>query len=282
MNESISSDLRKARIRRRWNEAAEGYHRWIPLLRRQYAPATDLMLDLARLARGSRVLDMAAGDGDQSLIAAARVGPTGYVLATDLAQDMLAIAESSAREARLEQLETRVMDAEDLDIPDSSFDAVICRFGLGFLPQPDRALAEARRVLVADGWISLAIGAAGGSPQWSVASTIIRRRLDKITPEEPAESGLGDPNVLRGKLETAGFDDVEVHTVSVPLCLASSDQLRGYLVGWYPAAQELLALLSEDEREAALNEVEEALGVYEVEGQFEIPNEVLVAAGRAN
>ncbi len=57
----------------RWNAIAEGWHQWIPMMREWYAPATELMLDLAQIGPGSHVLDVAAGDGDQSLTAAARV-----------------------------------------------------------------------------------------------------------------------------------------------------------------------------------------------------------------
>ncbi len=93
----------------RWNAIAEGWHRWIPMMRAWYAPATELMLDLARMGPGSRVLDIAAGDGDQSMAAAARVGSSGYVLAIDRANELLAIAEQSAREAGLLNLQTRLM-----------------------------------------------------------------------------------------------------------------------------------------------------------------------------
>ena len=47
-------------------------------------PATEMMLDLAEIRLGSRVLDLAAGTGDQTVLVAQRVGPTGYVLATDI------------------------------------------------------------------------------------------------------------------------------------------------------------------------------------------------------
>src|SRR5688572_2909140 len=131
----------------RWNAIAEGWHRWIPMMRAWYAPATEIMLDLARIGPGSRVLDIAAGDGDQSLAAAARVGSSGYVLATDRARKLLAIAEQSAREAGFSNLETRLMDGENLELPDASFDAVICRFALMFFDHPVHGLQGMKRVL---------------------------------------------------------------------------------------------------------------------------------------
>src|SRR5574338_160221 len=102
----------KAETRQQWQDASQGWHRWMPALRAWIEPATELMLDLARIGPGSRVLDVAAGDGDQSFAAARRAGPEGYVLATDLTPEMLAFAAGSALEAGLNNLETRVMDGE--------------------------------------------------------------------------------------------------------------------------------------------------------------------------
>ena len=93
-------------------------------------PATQMMLDLAEVRTGGRVLDVAAGTGDQTLMAAERVGPTGYVLATDISASMLKLAADAAREAGLTNVETRVMDAENIDLDADSFDAVICQLGL--------------------------------------------------------------------------------------------------------------------------------------------------------
>jgi ubiquinone/menaquinone biosynthesis C-methylase UbiE len=76
-------------------------------------PATQMMLDLAEVRTGSRVLDVAAGTGDQTLLAAERVGPTGFVLATDISASMLKLAADAAREAGFTNVETRVMDAEN-------------------------------------------------------------------------------------------------------------------------------------------------------------------------
>src|SRR4051812_6008008 len=88
-------------------------------------PATELMLDLARIGPGSRVLDVAAGTGDQSLRAARRVGPTGSVVATDIAPSMLEVAAQAIRDAGLTNVETRVMDAQQLDFEAGVFDAAI-------------------------------------------------------------------------------------------------------------------------------------------------------------
>ena len=112
-----------------------------------FGPATDLMMALAGLKRGDRVLDVAAGTGEQTLLAARRVGPTGWVLATDLSASMLETADEQAREAGLANVETRVMDARNLDLESDAFDAVISRMGIMLMPEREKALAELLRVL---------------------------------------------------------------------------------------------------------------------------------------
>ena len=117
----------KESILAEWQKTAEGYHRWIPFISQWLGPATELMLDLAVLESGAHVLDLAAGDGDQTLAAARRVGATGYVLATDIAPNFVAFAAQSAHAAGLEHVEARVMDGENLELEDAAFDAVISR-----------------------------------------------------------------------------------------------------------------------------------------------------------
>src|SRR5690242_4053942 len=104
-----------------WQTAAEPWHRWGPTLEAWLGEATEVMLDLAGVGSGSRVLDVAAGAGGQTLAAARRVGPEGRVLATDISSNILAFAEQSAHEAGLHNVETRVVDGEQLDVEAGAF-----------------------------------------------------------------------------------------------------------------------------------------------------------------
>jgi ubiquinone/menaquinone biosynthesis C-methylase UbiE len=101
-----------------------------------YGTATEKMLELAEIRTGDRVLDVAAGAGDQTLLAARLVGPSGYVLATDISSDMLNIAAEVVRRAGLKNVGTQVMDGENLDLGADSFAAVICRLGLILFNNP--------------------------------------------------------------------------------------------------------------------------------------------------
>src|SRR5688572_7500378 len=105
------------------------------------------MLDLAGVQAGSQVLDVAAGAGGQTIAAAKRVGSAGYVLATDIAPKILEYAASEARNAGLTNVETQVMDGEQVIVDGKLFDVVISRVGLIYFPDQHRALTHMHQVL---------------------------------------------------------------------------------------------------------------------------------------
>lgn len=284
MCDASPSDAAKERVRAQWNEVAPTWHGWTSMMREQFALATRLMLDRAHLRPGAHVLDVAAGDGYQSLAAAERVGPGGRVVAVDLAPELLRYAEAAALEAGASHIETSVMDAEDLDFPDASFDAVVCHFGLMFFPSPDRALREMRRVLKPRGRASLVVYAAGGSPEATIAGSILRARLQDETQGAVERARLGraallEPDGLVGTLAAAGFSDVEANRLSVPLRLASVDDAIRYMRDAYPSLRAIAARLAPGDRTEAWHEVAAALAPFETADQLEIPNHVIVVAG---
>ena len=118
---------------------------------------TEMMLDLAGVQLGSRVLDVAAGTGESTLMAARRVGPKGYVLAADRSASMLNVAAEAARKEGLTNVETRVMDAESLTLDSDSFDAVMSRSALMLFPNPVKALTEMRRIVRPGGKVSVIV-----------------------------------------------------------------------------------------------------------------------------
>ena len=147
----------KARQRDDWGTAAEGWRKWWPVIERTMRPVSDRLLDLARVQPAHRVLDVATGTGEPAITAARRVSPTGQVLATDQAPQMLTIGRERAERLGLANVEFREMDAETLDLPPQSFDAILCRCGLMFLPDLGQALGRMRQLLVPGGWLAAAV-----------------------------------------------------------------------------------------------------------------------------
>jgi SAM-dependent methyltransferase len=266
----------KETTRAQWQDAASAWHRWDPVFDRWLGPATELMLDLAGVREGTRVVDIAAGSGGQS-IAAARRGAT--VLATDISSNILDEAAEAARAADVTTITTRVVDAEELDVEPGSFDAAISRLGLMYMPDKPRALAQARRALREGGRYAAVVFA---EPErngfFSLPIGIIRRRA-QLPPPAPGLPGPFSCATLADQLEAAGLRDVEVHRVDAPLELSSAAECTQLERESFGALHQMLAGLSEEEREDTWREIEAALGEFETAHGFRGPCELLVGAG---
>jgi SAM-dependent methyltransferase len=267
--------------REQWNKDGAAWRRWNPTLDRWYGEVTRQMLDLARIRPGQRVLDVATGAGEPAVSAAERVGPHGYVLATDIAEGIVALARQVASERGLTQIETRAMDGEALDLPDASFDAVLCRLGLMYMPHPVTALREWRRTLRAGGRVAVVVFSTPERNNWgAMPASIIRRRAQLPPPVagQPGPFSLGAPGLLEGLFRQAGFAEPEIHAVPVPLGMASAAEYVRVASEAFGAFNAMMAQLPAQERESVWNEVEGAMRSFESPGGFEVPGECLVGA----
>ena len=108
-------------------------------------------VELAQLSAGTCVLDIATGTGIIPLLAVEQLGAAGKITAIDISAEM--IARAKRKLSALANIQLQVGDAERLDFPDASFDAVLCASSLFFVPDMDQALREARRVLNPEGYV---------------------------------------------------------------------------------------------------------------------------------
>ncbi len=257
-----------------WDELAERRSRTQAERDEVYGPATEMMLDLADLRTGNRVLDVAAGTGDQTLLAARRVGPSGYVLATDLSTNMLNTAADVVRKQGLTNVETHVMDAENLDLDADSFDAVICRLGLHTFPDPPKALRGMSRVVRPGGKVvALVFSAVGKNPYEGVPRTVAHRRGRRMA----HMFVLGEHRLLEDTFRNGGFPRVSVPAVTTHRRFSSSAEVIRTLKGdWYGRA---IADLPAADREEAWAEVEQQLRRFEGPNGCEVPGELLIGVG---
>jgi len=273
----------KATTRAQWENAAETWHRWGPFLGEWLGQATERMLDRAGVKPGSRVLDVAAGAGEQTLSAAHRVGPSGHVLATDISPTILEYAAAAAREAGLENIATRELDGEALDVlAADSFDAVISRVGLIYFPDQQKALAGMKRALKLGGRISATVySTAENNKFFSIPVSIIRRRanLPPPLPGQPGPFSLGADGVLAAALQRAGFRDVTVEKVDAPVRLPSAAECVQFERESFGALHQMMSTLSEADRADTWREIEGALAQFEGHNGFLGPCELLVGAG---
>jgi len=278
----------KTTTRAQWQEAAEAWHRWGPTIEDWLGPATERMLDAAGIGAGSRVLDVAAGAGGQSLAAARRVGPDGYVLATDISPAILTYAAKAATEAGLTNVGTRELDGEHLTVDESGFDAVISRVGLIYFPDQAAALAGMRAALRPGGRISAVVySTAERNGFFAIPVGIIRRRAQLPPPAvgQPGPFSLGGPGVAEHAFIQAGFRDVTVETVGSPIRMASAAECVAFERESFGALHQMLSGLPESDREAAWTEIGQALARFDIPAGpdgpagFVGPCEMLVISG---
>ena len=274
----------KTTTREQWQTAAEPWYRWGRFIEDWLGEATDLMLDMAGVRAGARVLDVAAGAGGQTLAAARRVGPSGSVLATDISPNILEYAERAALDAGLSNVAVRVMDGESLEVDSGVFDAVISRVGFIYFPDQQAALRGMRQALRSGGKLA---GIVYSTPEanrfFSLPVSIIRRRagIGAPAPGQPGPFSLSAPGAIEAAYQRAGFLDVEVRRVSASLHMTSAAECVRFQRESFGALHQMLAGLREPEREKAWEEIERELSRFESAAGFEGPCELIVAAGTA-
>ena len=243
---------------------------------------TKMMLDLGNLQVGDRVLELAAGMGDLAVMTARRVGPNGFVLATDISTSMLNLAAETVREAGLTNVETRVMDAENLDVAPNSFNAALCRFALMLFPDAAKALAGVYRALKPAGRFAVTVwSTAEKNPCHGLPLAIVSRvpKIPAPSPGQPGMFALSGEGVLEECYTKAGFRDVVVRAVPVQRHFPSIAEAVSAMKDSFPRLQTLLNKLSDAERALAWSEIERQLSQFEGSTGFEAPGEWLICVG---
>jgi ubiquinone/menaquinone biosynthesis C-methylase UbiE len=265
-----------------WQEAAEAWYRWSPTLNQWLGKATDKMLEMAGIAGGHRVLDIAAGAGEQSITVAKKVGPSGYVLATDISANILEFAKQMAKQAGVNNIETKVMDGENLTLEDKTFDAVISRVGLIYFPDQQRALKEMLRVLKPGGKVAAIVYSTPEKNKFfSVPISIIRNRanLPPPLPGQPGPFSLGAEGIIEKAFSQAGFTNVESTLIDSPLTLPSAKEFIRFAKESFGALHQMMSSLSGSEKESVWEEIEKELQSFETGKGFTGPCEMIVAVG---
>jgi SAM-dependent methyltransferase len=273
----------KSTTRDQWQQAAEAWDRWGPTLEDWLGPATEVMLDLAGVAEGGRVLDVAAGTGGQTIAAARRVGPAGRVLATDIAPAILEYAAANAQAAGLANVATHVADGEAIEVDAGHFDAVVSRLGLIYFPDRHAALTGMFRALRPGGRLAAIVySLPERNGFFSVPVSVIRTAagLPPPMPGQPGPFSLGAPGVAEAEFAAAGFVDVVAVRLDAPLRLSSATQAAQFERESFGALHQMLVGLDETGRGAAWAEVERRLAEFEAEQGFIGPCELIVVAGR--
>ena len=274
----------KAATREQWNQSAKGWNDKSAQIRDWLRDSTSAMIEMANIKTGSRVLDVAAGAGDQTLDIAKRVGPSSSVLATDLSPAILEYAKDNAQCAGYSNVETKAVDGENLGVEEASFDAAVCRLGLMFYPDPAKGLREIFRALKPGGRACTMVFS---SPDKNPCVAILVSTAFKhagLPPRDPYQPGgllsLGKPGLIDELFQKAGFSEVATTKVLAPFRLASAKDYLDFIRTSAGPILQILSKLDETRKQAAWAEIEDKLSAFNTASGWEGPNELLLTAGR--
>ena len=274
----------KAATREQWDKHARGWNDKSTDIREWLRESTDAMLELAAVRPGARVLDVAAGAGDQTLDIAKRVGPSGYVLATDLSPAILEFAKDNARRAGYGNVETLAVDGENLAVEEASFDAAVCRLGLMLFPDPGKGLRQMFRALKPNGMACAMVFSTPDKNPCVAALVATAFKHAGLPPRDPYLPGgllsLGKVGLIDELFQNAGFSRVATIKLSAPFRLPSVQDYLDFIRTSASPIQQILGRLDDTAKEAAWAEMEEKLSAFNTAKGWEGPNELLLTVGR--
>jgi ubiquinone/menaquinone biosynthesis C-methylase UbiE len=263
-----------------WDSASESFLTCSTFYEPYEEPVNARLIELAEIDTGHTVVDVATGIGDPALSVARRVGSTGRVIATDQSAAMLAIAEKRARDRGLTNIEFRLLDANDFDLPDGTIDAVVCRWGLMFLSDLADALGRMRR--------SLKTGRCLAAATWADAEKVpiisVRRNVMGVfdIPTGPLDPfRLSSAAALSAAATLAGFTDVAVTRWVVPYEYASADAFASAQRAAHESRLTALLARSQEEQAEFWRALADAAQRYATHGGVvRMPSEILLLSAR--
>jgi ubiquinone/menaquinone biosynthesis C-methylase UbiE len=248
-------------------------------------PVSVTMVDALALQPGQRVLELAAGPGDTGFMAAELVSPGGTLISSDGAERMLAVARERAEAAGITNVEFRQLELEWIDLEAASVDAVLCRWGIMLIVDPEAAAREIRRVLRPSGRAAFAVWDRAERNPWATIPGRAMVELGHAEPPDPSAPGmftLGDEGALEGLLESAGFTGVTIRPVAVERHYEELDRYLEETVDMSPTFGATFKELSAEDQDEVLARVTAGARPFmAADGSVMLPGSSLVAVATA-
>jgi ubiquinone/menaquinone biosynthesis C-methylase UbiE len=237
------------------------------------------LVDVAEIAVGASVLDVAAGRGALLFPAADKVGPTGHVTGIDFSPDMVRETAKDIESRKLRHAEIRQMDAEQMDLADASFDWVLCGFALWMFADPARVLQEFHRVLRSDGRVALSTWAADNPFQTWCADVLRPFVFAPSAKDFPAKINVRFDTSLQIEtaLQQAGFKDIRITVEEKDFTYASEEEY--WLSLWSAGIRRQLEKMTPAVLEEAKSEVFRKLQAVKKSDGFHRVSRALFAFG---
>jgi enediyne biosynthesis protein CalE5 len=283
---NIDSKQFKEAQRKSWDSVAIGWQKWWETFEKGAQNLSNHLVDLAKINSGSKVLDMATGIGEPAITAAKKVGSgNGHVLATDISPQMLSIARQRAASLGLQDaIEFKEGDAETISLPNSAFDAVLCRWGLMFLPDLGEGLSNIYTTLVNGGYLAAAVWASPDKvPFLSVSMNTVVKETGKPMPPSgtPGPFKLADQSIITDALSKCGFKDITVERINVIFTFSSPEEYTQFNQAIAAPINAMLADQSRKRKEEIWKAVTESASRYvDATGNVKLDNESICVCAK--
>ena len=284
---ALDSKQYKEAQRQGYDSVAAAWQKWWKTIERGTEKVSKRIVELAEIKPGSKVLDIATGIGEPALTAANRVGKSGHILATDISPQMLSFAKQRAISLGLQDvIEFKEGDAETIDLPPSTFDAAVCRWGLMFMPDPKAALSNIYESLVNGGHFAAAVWASPDKVPFIFVpmNTVLKETNSQPPPPgTPGPFSMSDQNSLKNFYVSSGFKEPAIEMINVVYEFDSSDQFTTFTSEHAgPVLQKMLAAETNERRVEILKAVSKAAEKYadRITGNVRFENEAILIVGR--
>ncbi len=276
---NIDSKQFKEAQQKSWDSVAVGWQKWWQTFEKDAQNLSNHLVELAKINSSSKVLDIATGIGEPAITAAKKVGSgNGHVLATDISPQMLSIARQRAASLGLQDvIEFKEGDAETISLPDSAFDAVLCRWGLMFLPDLGEGLSNIYSSLVNGGYLAAAVWASPDKvPFLSVSMKTVVKETGKPMPPSgtPGPFKLADQSIITDALSKCGFKNIVVERINVIFTFSSPEEYTQFNQAIAAPINAMLADQSQERKEEIWKAVTESASNYvDATGNVKLDNE---------
>jgi len=284
---ALDSKQYKEAQRQGYDNVAAAWQKWWKTIERGTEKVSKRIVELAEIKPGSKVLDIATGIGEPALTAANRVGKSGHILATDISPQMLSFAKQRAISLGLQDvIEFKEGDAETIDLPPSTFDAAVCRWGLMFMPDPKAALSNIYESLVNGGHFAAAVWASPDKVPFIFVpmNTVLKETNSQPPPPgTPGPFSMSDQNSLKNFYVSSGFKEPAIEMINVVYEFDSSDQFTTFTSEHAgPVLQKMLAAETNERRAEILKAISKAAEKYadKITGNVRFENEAILIVGR--
>ncbi|HYO60778.1 MAG TPA: methyltransferase domain-containing protein [Actinomycetota bacterium] len=234
-----------------WDEMAPGWDRHRDFMWRTTRHVAEWLVAQIGPRPGDVILDLAGGPGEVGFLAAEAVGASGKVIATDFAPQMVDVARRRAAERGLANVEARVLDAQDVDLPDDAVDGIVCRWGFMLMLDPAAALAESRRVLKDGRRLAFSVWAGPDENPWVTTTGMTLMQMGHEPRNDPFGPGgmfsMSDAGTIRSLVSGAGFDVIEIEEMPVRWEYASFDEAWSFMTEVAGALATVVRQLPPDE-----------------------------------